>query len=217
MKSLQEYITEAAIDENGLKKAVKKNGITVPSGSEVRGIYLRKAYNHGFRGSTELRKLRDKLSDNNWTELDDQAKESFTPDGTWMCNSDMYISPDKTVICATSSAYGGTSYDNSYECKFALVKDFEDEINKELALEQMKSVLQQLGHRFPSTMDMVDVLTFHSGSAATRLPKNMDQLFKKIEDGHWEDKDVDIVCKKGRFWPELTVTLKKLRKPFKLV
>lgn len=216
MKTLLDYITEA-VDVKPIKSAAKKNGVAIPASYEPHGIYLEKVFNHGFRGSTELRKIKDKLSENNWTELDERAKESFSPDGTWMHNSDMFVSPDGTVLCATSSDYGGTSYDNSYRCKFALVKDFEDEVNKELALEQMKPVLQQLGHRFPDTLNMIDALTFHADGAATRLPKNMDQLFKKIEDGHWEDKDVDIICKKGRIWPELTVTLKKLNKPFKLI
>ncbi len=147
MKTFTQYITETADNGSDLKKAVKKNGFTIPTTYKY-GTYT-KTYEYyskqGFRGEATIRGTIEKLEAAGWAKFDDYDK--FTPDGSKISYHSVLMSPDKTVLFKSNCSYGGTSWDNYYKGEFILISDEEDKLTMINVRKEFAKVFSEIGFR----------------------------------------------------------------------
>jgi hypothetical protein len=217
MNNFTQYITEAVGNVADLKKAIKKNGFTVPASfkqepfTPYKLTYKAKG---GYRAEQMIGDVISKLQDAGWMEYDDCEK--ITPDGSDVSYKSSIVSPDKTVMFVSNTSYGGYSRDNFYLAEFVLVSDLEDELGRAANFKTMKPELTNLGFRYVDpNYYFVDQFTFVSTGAENKNVLNKLESWKSEGENMWSKGNLTAKYEQGsEFWGKLTIKIDA--NPYKL-
>jgi len=209
MKTFTQFITEALANVGELKKAIKKNGFTVPASFKQENPKLNKLTykaKGGFRGEQVIGDIMTKLQDVGWVKYD--GVEKITPDGSNVEYKSSLVSPDKNVVFMSNTGYGGTSWDNFYLADFVLTTDLEEELGRAANYQIMKAELSNLGFRYVDpTYNFVDQFTFvNKGAGNVDAVKKLDS-WRSVGENTWEKGDLTATYEKEGMWGVLTIKI----------